>query len=176
MSIASSVISLVLSAANTLSPPPRVTSALHICLLLAGVDAGDEVLVPTLTFIATANAVSYIRAVPHFVESEAVSLGVDAGKLDAVLRQTAQIVDDVCVNRRTGAPIRALVIMHVFGDPSDVDALAELATRWKLVLIEDAAGVAGRIIAAGILEILAVFRRSALTATRSSPPAAAALY
>jgi perosamine synthetase len=108
-------------------------------LLLAGVDAGDEVLVPTLTFIATANAVSYIRAVPHFVESEAVSLGVDAGKLDAYLRQTAQIVDGVCINRRTGAPIRALVIMHVFGHPSDVDALSELASRWKLVLIEDAA-------------------------------------
>jgi perosamine synthetase len=115
------------------------TSALHICLLLAGVDAGDEVLVPTLTFVATANAVSYIRAVPHFVESEAVSLGVDAGKLDAYLRQTAQIVDGVCINRRTGAPIRALVIMHVFGHPSDVDALSELASRWKLVLIEDAA-------------------------------------
>jgi len=115
------------------------TSALHICLLLAGVDAGDEVLVPTLTFIATANAVSYIRAVPHFVESEAVSLGVDAGKLDAYLQETAQIVNGVCVNRRTGMPIKALVAMHVFGHPSDLDALVDLAQRWKLVLIEDAA-------------------------------------
>lgn len=115
------------------------TSALHTCLLLAGVDAGDEVLVPTLTFIATANAVSYIRAVPHFVESEAVSLGVDAGKLDAHLRQTAQIVDGECVDRFTGARIKALVVMHVFGHPSDLDALVDLAQRWKLVLIEDAA-------------------------------------
>jgi perosamine synthetase len=115
------------------------TSALHICLLLAGVDVGDEVLVPALTFIATANAVSYIRAVPHFVESEAVSLGVDAGKLEAHLRQTAEIVDDKCVNRFTGAPIKALVVMHVFGHPSDLDALVDLAQRWKLVLIEDAA-------------------------------------
>jgi perosamine synthetase len=115
------------------------TSALHTCLLLAGVDAGDEVLVPTLTFIATANAVSYIRAVPHFVESETVSLGVDAGKLDAHLRQTAQIVDGECINRFTGARIKALVVMHVFGHPSDLDALVDLAQRWKLVLIEDAA-------------------------------------
>jgi perosamine synthetase len=115
------------------------TSALHVCLLLAGVDAGDEVLAPTLTFVATANAVSYIRAVPHFVECEAVSLGVDAGKLDAYLRETAQIVNGVCVNRQTGAPIKALVVMHVFGHPSDLDALVDLAQRWKLVLIEDAA-------------------------------------
>jgi perosamine synthetase len=115
------------------------TSALHICLLLAGVDAGDEVLVPTLTFVATANAVSYIRAVPHFVECEAVSLGVDAGKLDAYLRENAQIVNDVCINRHTGAPIKALVAMHVFGHPCDIEALDDLARRWKLVLVEDAA-------------------------------------
>jgi perosamine synthetase len=115
------------------------TSALHICLLLAGVRQGDEVLVPTLTFIATANAVSYIGATPHFVDSEAVSLGVDAAALDAYLRDTAHIVDGDCVNRRTGARIRALVVMHVFGHPCDMDALAELAQRWKLVLVEDAA-------------------------------------
>jgi perosamine synthetase len=115
------------------------TSALHICLLLAGVKAGDEVLMPTLTFIATANAVSYIAAVPHFVESESVSLGVDAAKLDAYLANTARVADGVCVNRATGAPIRALVMMHVFGHPSDLDALAEVASKWHLVLIEDAA-------------------------------------
>jgi perosamine synthetase len=115
------------------------TSALHICLLLAGVDVGDEVLVPALTFIATANAVSYIRAVPHFTESEAVSLGVDAGKLDAYLQETAHVVNGACINRRTGAAIKALVVMHVFGHPAVLDALVDLAQRWKLVLIEDAA-------------------------------------
>jgi perosamine synthetase len=115
------------------------TSALHICLLLAGVKAGDEVLMPTLTFIATANAVSYIAAVPHFVDSETVSLGVDAAKLDSHLRETARLVNGVCVNQRTGAAIRALVVMHVFGHPSDLDALADVARRWKLMLIEDAA-------------------------------------
>lgn len=115
------------------------TSALHICLLLAGVRAADEVLIPTLTFIATANAVSYIAAIPHFVDSEPVSLGIDASKLDAYLAQTASIVDGVCLNRTTGATIRAMVVMHVFGHPSDLDALSEVAARWKLVLIEDAA-------------------------------------
>ena len=115
------------------------TSALHICLLLAGVRAGDEVLMPALTFIATANAASYISAVPHFVDSEEISLGVDAVALDAYLRDIAAIVDGACVNRRTGATIRALVVMHVFGHPCELDALAELADRWKIVLIEDAA-------------------------------------
>jgi perosamine synthetase len=115
------------------------TSALHICLLLAGVKPGDEVLMPALTFIATANAASYAGAVPHFVDSEAVSLGVDAAKLDANLRAIAEVVDGTCINRQTGATIRALVVMHVFGHPADLDALAEVAQRWQLVLIEDAA-------------------------------------
>lgn len=115
------------------------TAALHMCLLLASVTAGDEVLLPTLTFIATANAVSYLAAVPHFVDSEAVSLGVDAAKLDRYLTEVAHVVDGVCLNRRTGAPIRALVVMHVFGHPADLDALSQVARKWRIALIEDAA-------------------------------------
>ena len=115
------------------------TCALHICLLLAGVQAGDEVLMPTLTFIATANAVSYCHAHPHFVDSEETTLGVDADKLERHLRDTARVVGGICVNQRTGRPIRALVVMHVFGHPADLEALDALAQRWNLVLIEDAA-------------------------------------
>ncbi|RQP21626.1 LegC family aminotransferase [Piscinibacter terrae] len=115
------------------------TSALHTCLLLAGVQPGDEVLIPALTFIATANAVSYASATPHFVESESTSLGVDARALDDYLTEIADSRDGESFNRRTGARIRALVVMHVFGHPCDLDALAELASRWHLVLIEDAA-------------------------------------
>lgn len=115
------------------------TAALHICLLLAGVVPGDEVLIPTLTFVATANAVAYCGAIPHFVDSEAVSLGIDAAKLDAHLRDIAEVYEDRCRNRLTGAPIRALVVMHVFGHPSDLDALEEVARRWKIALVEDAA-------------------------------------
>lgn len=115
------------------------TAALHICLELAGVRPGDEVLIPALTFIATANAVSYAGAMPHFVDSEDVTLGIDAAKLEAHLSAAAEVIDDVCVNRATGAPIRALVVMHVFGHPSDMDGLGAVAERWKLRLIEDAA-------------------------------------
>lgn len=115
------------------------TAALDICLKLAGVRAGDEVLVPALTFVATANAVAYQHATPHFVDSEAVTLGVDPVRLDAWLSETARPADDGCINVRTGAPIRALMVMHVFGHPCDLDGLCEVAARWKLTLIEDAA-------------------------------------
>lgn len=115
------------------------TAALHICAILAGVEPGDEVLMPTLTFVATANAVSYAGAVPHFADSEEQTLGVDAERLETHLRETAELVGERCVNRRTGATIRALVVMHAFGHPADLDALAALCARWKLVLIEDAA-------------------------------------
>jgi len=115
------------------------TAALDICLRLVGVEAGDEVLVPTLTFVATANAVAYQGATPHFVDSETVTLGVDPVRLEAYLRETARIDGEVCINTRTGAPIRALMVMHVFGHPCDLDGLAEVAARWKLALVEDAA-------------------------------------
>lgn len=115
------------------------TAALHICLLLAGVEPGDEVLMPALTFIATANAASYAGAMPHFVDSETTSLGIDPVKLDSYLKDHAELRGQQCVNRRTGQVIRALVAMHVFGHPCQLDELADLARRWKLVLIEDAA-------------------------------------
>ena len=115
------------------------TAALHVCLRLVGVQPGDEVLVPALTFIATANAVVYAGATPHFVDSEARTLGVDVGKLDAHLREVAELRDGRCVNRRTGATIRAFMPMHVFGHPIDIDAAVDLCSRWKLELVEDAA-------------------------------------
>ncbi len=119
------------------------TAALDVCLRLAGVQPGDEVLVPALTFVATANAVTYRGATPHFVDSEDVTLGVDPVRLDAYLDRIARVTDGGCVNRHTGAPIRALIAMHVFGHPCDLDGLIEVADRWRLVLVEDAAEALG---------------------------------
>jgi perosamine synthetase len=115
------------------------TAALHICLLLVGVQPGDEVLIPTLTFVATANAAAYCGATPHFVDSESVSLGIDAAKLGAHLAEIAEVRDDSCFNRVTGARIGALVVMHAFGHPADLDALEKVARRWYVPLVEDAA-------------------------------------
>lgn len=119
------------------------TAALDVCLRLAGVQPGDEVLVPALTFVATANAVTYRGATPHFVDSEGVTLGVDPHRLEVYLDRIARLTDDGCFNRRTGAPIRALVAMHVFGQPCDIDGLTAVAARWRLVLVEDAAEALG---------------------------------
>jgi perosamine synthetase len=115
------------------------TAALHACLQLAAVQREDEVLVPALTFIATANAVSYTGAIPHFVDSEPRTLGVDAAKLDAYLRDIAAIRDGACLNQRTGRVVRALVPMHTLGHPVDLDALLDVCARWRITLIEDAA-------------------------------------
>lgn len=115
------------------------TAALHMCLMLAGVERGDEVLMPALTFIATANAVSYIGAIPYFCDSDERSLGIDAAKLEAHLHEIAVVRNGVCTNKQTGRVIRALVPMHCFGHPSDMDALAEVAARWQIALVEDAA-------------------------------------
>ncbi|MBI5887056.1 MAG: LegC family aminotransferase [Deltaproteobacteria bacterium] len=115
------------------------TAALHICLKLSGVEPGDEVIVPALTFVATANAVTYCGAVPHFVDSDYLTLGIDPLKFGDYLKGAAQVTDAGCVNRKTGRRIRAVVPVHTFGHPVDIDALSEVCGRFRLVLIEDAA-------------------------------------
>lgn len=115
------------------------TAALHVALRLAGVTAGDEVLVPTLTFVATANAVSYCGATPHLVDSEEATLGVAPDTLRDYLAGIAEIRAGHCVSRDTGRVIRALVPMHAFGHPVDVDGLLAVAHDFHLALVEDAA-------------------------------------
>ena len=94
------------------------TAALHVALLLAGVEPGDEVLCPSLTFVATANAVRYCNATPHFVEAEERTLGVDPGALARHLAEAAVVGSDGELrSRASGARIRALVVTHIFGAP-----------------------------------------------------------
>lgn len=115
------------------------TAALHICLLLAGVKATDEVLMPALTFIATANAVSYCGATPHFIDSEERTLGVDPRKLAKYLEEIAEQRLEGCYNRLTGRRIKAIVPMHTFGHPVDLDPLRDVCQAFNITLIEDAA-------------------------------------
>jgi perosamine synthetase len=115
------------------------TAALHVALLVAGVKPGDEVLVPTLTFIATANAVSYCMATPHFVDSDEATLGLDPDKLATWLDDVAEMRAGQCFNKRTGNRIAAVVPMHVFGHPVDLDGLVALAKQWSIPIVEDAA-------------------------------------
>lgn len=119
------------------------TAALHTCLMVSGVEPNDEVIIPTLTFVATANAVSYAHAVPHFADAEELTLGIDADKLAAHLEQISELSNGVCYNRQTGRKIAALVPMHTFGHPSNLDELIAVADRFHLTLIEDVAEALG---------------------------------
>ncbi|MGD9923374.1 MAG: LegC family aminotransferase, partial [Pseudorhodoplanes sp.] len=107
-------------------------------LRLVGVASGDEVMVPALTFVATANAVTYCNAVPHFVDIDSDHLGIDPNKLAAHLHRIAQLRNGVCVNRETGRSIRAVVPVHVFGHPCDMDAINAVADEFALAVVEDA--------------------------------------
>ncbi|MBV1883759.1 MAG: LegC family aminotransferase [Pseudomonadales bacterium] len=115
------------------------TAALHICLLLAGVKPGDEVLMPTLTFVATANAVRYAGAEPHFCDSQRGGIGIDIPRLDEYLRDSCKIKNGVCINSRTQRAIRALIVMHTFGHIQQWELVSELAKKYNLIVIEDAA-------------------------------------
>ena len=119
------------------------TAALHICYLLAGVKSGDEVLVPALTFVATANALSYCNATPHFIDAEQKSLGIDVPLLDQYLEEITEEKNKVCINKLTGRPIRALCVMHTLGHPVDLDSIVALCEKYRLTLIEDAAEALG---------------------------------
>jgi perosamine synthetase len=115
------------------------TAALHIALKLAGVQPADEVLIPALTFVATANAVTYCGAMPHFVDCDEANLGMSAAALREHLQSVAELRHGGCVNTITGRRICALVPMHTFGHPVDLDGLLRVAHDFKLTLIEDAA-------------------------------------
>jgi perosamine synthetase len=115
------------------------TAALHIALMLAGVEPGDEVLMPSLTFVATANAVRYCGAEPHFVDSDNQTLGICPVRLREWLGVVAGKQGGFCVNRKTGRRIRAFLPMHTFGHPSDMEGLAKVAGDYGLELVEDAA-------------------------------------
>jgi perosamine synthetase len=114
------------------------TSALHVALVLAGVEPGDEVLVPALSFIATANAVVHAGAQPYFVDSSATTLGLDVGALASVI-DGFEKRNGALFNPRTGARVSAIVPMHTFGHPTEIEAIVDLADSKGLVVVEDAA-------------------------------------
>ena len=120
-------------------PTINGTSALHVCLLLAGVRAGDEVIVPALSFVAVANAVSYCNAIPHFADSSESTLGLDPKKLSEHLADIGNFRDGDLVNKKTGRRIAAVVCMHAFGHPASLDEILTVCQDFELPLIEDAA-------------------------------------
>jgi perosamine synthetase len=119
------------------------TAALHICLILAGVKPDDEVVMPAVSFVAPANAVRYCSAWPTLVDISACDWQIDVSKLAEFLEQECRVRGGHLVNKQTGRRIAALMPVHLLGGMCDLDGVAELATRYELPLIEDAAECLG---------------------------------
>jgi aminotransferase in exopolysaccharide biosynthesis len=116
------------------------TAALHIALILAGVQEGDLVITQSLTFVATCNAIAYCGAQPVFVDVDRHTLGLSPAALgDWLDKNAASDNDGVCRTKHGGRVIRACVPMHTFGHPCDLDGLSDICAKWGLSMVEDAA-------------------------------------
>ena len=119
------------------------TEALHLSLVACGVKNNDEVLVPTITFVGTANAIVYSGATPHFVDSEFQTLGIDALKLEKYLEKITIKKGKFYFNKKTKRKIKAIIPVHVFGNICKIDGILKIAKKYNLVVIEDAAEALG---------------------------------
>lgn len=114
------------------------TCALHVSLLACGVKPGDEVIVPALTFIAPVNTVRYCGAEPVFMDCDAETLCIDPGKTAEFINKSTVNKNGFRYNKRSGKRIKALIPVHVFGHPADMDPLTEVCSENNIDLIEDA--------------------------------------
>lgn len=115
------------------------TNALHMALMLAGVERDDEVLTQALTFIATCNALSYIGAHPVFLDVDKTTIGLSPDAVKEWLVKNAEIRNGQCYNKRTGRRVKACVPMHTFGHPVRLDELVAVCEEYHIELVEDAA-------------------------------------
>ncbi len=115
------------------------TAALQMCLHASGVEPNDEVICPSLSFVATANAIAHCGAVPHFVDVDRQRLGLAPESLRQELHSCTERRNGKLVNRQTGRPIAAVVLMHCFGHPGAIDEAKAVCQEFDLPLIEDAA-------------------------------------
>lgn len=119
------------------------TSALHLALRVAGVQKDEEVITQALTFVATCNAISYLDAVPVFVDVDKETLGLSEVALQEFLEEHAEMRDGVCYNKTSGRRIGACLPMHTFGHPVKLDEIKKVCDKYNLTLVEDAAESVG---------------------------------
>jgi perosamine synthetase len=124
-------------------PVVNGTEALHLSLVACGVKSNDEVLVPTITFIGTANSIIYSGATPHFIDSEFETLGIDPLKLEKYLEKITIKKGKFYFNKKTKKRIKAIIPVHIFGNICQIDKILKIAKKYKLVVIEDAAEALG---------------------------------
>ena len=119
------------------------TNALHMAMMLVGVECNDEVLTQALTFIATCNAISYIGAHPVFLDVDKSTMGLSPDAVKAWLVKNAEIRNGQCYNKNTGRRVKACVPMHTFGHPVRIEELVEVCNEYHIELVEDAAESVG---------------------------------
>lgn len=119
------------------------TSALHISLLVAGVQCDDEVLVSTLTFIAPVNAIRYAGAWPVFIDAEPDYWQMNPDRLDAFIKRSCDWLNGVLRNRCTGRRVSAILPVHILGHPADMDPILQIARKYDLKVIEDSTEALG---------------------------------
>ena len=115
------------------------TNALHMAMMLVGVERDDEVLTQALTFIATCNAISYIGAHPVFIDVDKSTMGLSPDALKAWLVKNAEIRNGQCYNKHSGHRVKACVPMHTFGHPVRIEEIAAVCAEYHIELVEDAA-------------------------------------
>ena len=119
------------------------TSALHLSLLSLNVKPNEEILIPNLNYVASANVARYCGAIPHFVDIEKDTLGIDVIKLKKYLNNISKILNGKCINKKTKRVIKAIIPMHTFGHPIKIKNLLKVSKQFKLNVIEDAAEAIG---------------------------------
>lgn len=118
------------------------TAGLHLAMILSGVGQGDEVIVPTLTFIAAVNPVKYVGAEPIFMDCDDF-LCLDVKKVEQFCEEECDFIDGKLINKKTKKHIKAIVAVHVFGNMADMESLIKLAQKYNLKVIEDATEALG---------------------------------
>lgn len=115
------------------------TAGIQVALKLCGVSKGDEVITQALTFIATANAISYLGASPIFLDVDIDTMGLSPIAVSEFLENHGEIRNGVCFNKKTNKKITACLPMHTFGFPVHIEKLIEICDRWNIPIVEDAA-------------------------------------
>ena len=125
------------------------TAGLHLSLLALGLKADEEVIAPTLTFIAAVNPISYLNAYPVFIDCDD-SLNIDPKKIKDFLENECTYQDGIVTNKKTNRRVKGIVVVHVFGNPADMEAIMNIAKDYNLFVLEDASEALGSYYTSGI--------------------------
>jgi perosamine synthetase len=124
-------------------PVVNGTAALHVSLIALGLKPDEEVLIPAITFVATANAISYCNAHPVFMDVEADTLTIDTQKVERFLTRECFWKNNSIINKNTGHKVSGFIPVHIYGHPVDMDPIMEMARRYNLFVVEDATEALG---------------------------------